>query len=87
SQNVPNPMSSTTRISFAVSESQNVTVEISDVYGKTVRTFVVEAKSGDANGIEWDGRDANGVTVPNGAYVYKLIGNGFTLARKMTITR
>ncbi len=86
-QNVPNPMNGSTRISFNVIESQPVTVEIVDVYGKTVKSFSLEAKAGGENAIDWDGRDASGAVVPNGAYVYKLVGNGFTLAKKLTVSR
>jgi len=86
SQNTPNPFSGSTRIEFSLPESQQVTLEITDALGSVVRTFTVEGKAG-ANGIEWDGTDANGSAVGSGAYVYKLSGNGFVLVNKMTVTR
>ena len=85
-QNVPNPMGNLTQIAFNVVESGKVKVEIVDVFGSVVRTFDVDATAG-ANSITWEGTDENGVTVPSGTYVYKLVGNGFTLSKKLTVTR
>ncbi len=86
SQNVPNPVTNETKIGFTVAESQTVTLEITDVYGAVVRSYTVDAVSGHDNSVTWDGQDANGVRVANGAYIYKLIGNGFTVAKKLTVT-
>ncbi|MDB5036448.1 MAG: Fibronectin type protein [Chlorobi bacterium] len=87
SQNTPNPVSSSTRIAFSVLESGKVSLQINDAYGNVVRTFDVEAKAGEQNEVVWDGLDATGTRVANGAYIYKLNGNGFSLSRKMTVTR
>lgn len=86
-QNTPNPVSSGTRIAFSVVNSEKVRLDINDVYGNVVRSFEVDAKAGEQNEVVWNGLDANGVKVPNGAYIYKLVGNGFTLSRKLTVTR
>jgi hypothetical protein len=87
SQNTPNPVSSSTRIAFSVVNSEKVRLEINDVYGNVIRTFEVDAKSGAQNEVVWDGLDANGIKVANGAYIYKLVGSDFTLSRKLTVTR
>lgn len=86
-QNVPNPVNDRTDISFSVVEDGQVQLQIVDVYGNVVRSIAVDAKSGAKNMVSWDGADDNGALVANGAYVYKLVGNGFTLARKLTVTR
>ena len=57
------------------------------MYGKVVRTILFDAKAGVENLVEWDLTDANGAAVANGTYVYKLMGNGFTQSRKMTVIR
>lgn len=85
-QNVPNPVNGRTAISFSVVEDGPVQLQIVDVYGSVVRTMAADAHAGD-NSITWDGADNSGAQVPNGAYIYKLVGNGFTLARKLTVTR
>ncbi len=87
SQNTPNPFSTSTTINFRVVESNPVQLEINDVYGNTIRTFAVDAQAGAQNEIVWDGRDQSGSLAPNGVYVYKIVGNGVTLSRKLTIAR
>lgn len=87
SQNTPNPFSSSTRIAFNVAASQTVQLEINDVYGNVIRTFSVDANAGGENEVMWDGRDQSGALSPNGVYVYKLVGDGFTLSNKLTIAR
>lgn len=88
SQNTPNPFSTSTHITFSVVESGMVQLEINDVYGNVVRSFAVDVKGGSESEVVWDGRDAGGVLAPNGVYVYKLTGNGFSpLSRKLTIAR
>ena len=62
-------------------------LEIFDMYGNVVRSFETTATGGRTANVEWNGTNSNGVDVPAGVYVYKLTGNGFTLSRKMTITR
>ncbi len=86
-QNTPNPMSSSTTFEFRVAETGSVKLEICDVYGSVVRTFQVDAVAGSSNSLVWDGSDNNGTSVPSGTYVYKLIGNGFTLTKKLTVAR
>ena len=86
-QNSPNPASAYTTIPFVVAESSTVKVEICDVYGNVIRTMTVNAKAGVNTTVDWDLTDDNGGRVANGTYVYKLIGNGFTQSRKMTVIR
>lgn len=82
-QNTPNPFSTSTSISFSIADGSAGTLEIIDVYGNSVRSFDVTG----TGRVEWDGRAANGTLVPNGVYVYKLTGEGFSLAQKLTVTR
>jgi len=86
-QNTPNPFSNSTRIAFSVVETGKVRLDINDVFGNVVRSFEVDAQAGAKNEVVWDGLDANGIKVPNGAYIYKLVGDGFTLANKLTVAR
>jgi hypothetical protein len=86
-QNTPNPASAYTAIPFVVAEKGQVTVEICDVFGKVVRTLHVDAKAGVENSVDWDLTDNAGATVANGTYIYKLVGNGFSESRKMTVIR
>jgi hypothetical protein len=82
-QNTPNPVSKSTSISFSIADGSAATLAIVDMYGNTVRSFNV---SGNGS-VNWDGRDADGTLVANGVYVYKLDGNGFSISKKLTVTR
>jgi hypothetical protein len=86
-QNTPNPFNASTEISFTTAESGAVTLEITDMYGTIIRSFAVDAKAGAQNSVVWDGLDQAGVSVPNGVYVYKLNGNGFSISKKLTVVR
>jgi hypothetical protein len=86
-QNTPNPFSGATQIGFQVAKSGPVSLEIYDIYGSVVRSYQTNASAGQAGAIVWDGTNAQGVTVPNGVYVYKLVGDGFVLSRTMSVMR
>jgi hypothetical protein len=86
-QNSPNPFNQSTEISFTTAASGSVNLEIIDIYGKVVRSFAVDAAAGNNNSVVWDGLDAAGAQVPNGIYVYKLTGEGFSLSKKLTVMR
>lgn len=86
-QNTPNPASAETYIPFVVAQDGMVTIEISDVYGKVVRTLQLEASASGDNVAEWDLTNEQGERVANGTYIYKMIGDGFTQSRKMTVVR
>ena len=86
-QNTPNPASGYTLIPFMVAENGPVSVDICDVYGKVVRSISVNATAGAENTVDWDLKDSEGTRVANGTYIYKLVGEGFTLSRKMTVVR
>ncbi len=87
SQSVPNPVTTRAQITFVVAESQTVTLEITDIHGSVIRDYTVEASAGRDNTVIWDAADSHGAQVPNGTYIYKLSGNGFTMARKLSVSR
>lgn len=86
-QNSPNPFNQNTEISFSVAQSGTVNLDIIDIYGNVVRSFAVDATMANGNSVVWNGLDNTGTQVPNGVYVYKLSGNGFTLSKKLTVMR
>ncbi len=86
-QNTPNPLSTSTDIGFRVEQSGPVSIEIVDMYGRTIRAFHVDAQAGTHQSVTWDGTDVDGNRVANGVYIYKLVGNGFTLSNKLTVAR
>lgn len=84
----PNPFHSTVRIRFSVAEPGDVSLVIYDVAGHRLRTLVDGRL--DAGGVtwDWDGRDAEGRSVPSGVYFYRLATEaGFEATRRITLFR
>jgi hypothetical protein len=86
-QNRPNPVASTTTISFDLVESGDFSLWIADVGGRIVRRFQGSAGAGTIH-VRWDGTDQRGQPVACGVYLYQLAARGrATPARKLIVTR
>jgi hypothetical protein len=86
-QNVPNPFSMSTSISFYVRDNGVTKLEIVDMFGRTVRTLFDGVASSGKTSVEWDGTDDSGANVATGTYIYRLTNGNNTEVAKMTITR
>ncbi len=80
--NYPNPMQGNTYFTFdlfAPDAPQSCVIKIYTVAGRLIKEVKAPARVG-FNQIYWDGNDADGETIANGIYLYKLIleGNGKT---------
>ena len=81
--NYPNPFNPTTTIYFKINDSirENAKIEIYDLKGRKIRTFLIpQTKIIDNNSIIWDGRDENNNFVGSGVYLYNLIISGKIVA-------
>ena len=69
----PNPFNASVQIPFAVWEA-NTSVELTvhDVLGRTVRTLIAGTMDAGRHVLHWDGRNAAGEPVGNGAYLVQL---------------
>ncbi len=73
--NFPNPFSRSTTFSFEVNRETRVTVTISDVLGRRVRTLIRdEVKSQGNYFLQWDGNNDAGKSLPEGAYFLEATG-------------
>ncbi len=70
--NYPNPFAEQTAFTFELTEPAEVTIKIFTVSGKLIQVLRWDADAG-YNILEWDGRDAQGDPISNGAYLYKVI--------------
>jgi len=62
-------------------------VEIYNVLGALIAVpFDDMAMAGESK-IVWDGRNQNGESVASGVYLYKLVANGYSEARKMMLLK
>ena len=69
----PNPFNASVQIPFAVWQA-NTPVELTvlDVLGRTVRTLIASPMDAGRHVLHWDGRNAAGESVGNGAYLVQL---------------
>ena len=68
----PNPFTTSTKISFSLKETENVSVDIFSINGKLVKRLISEKKEKGNHSLSWDGKDAAGKEMPAGIYLLKL---------------
>ncbi|RPH93370.1 MAG: DUF362 domain-containing protein [Calditrichaeota bacterium] len=73
-QNYPNPFNASTTIRFELTRAATVTLQIVALNGATVFTSKSDLGSG-PNQLTWNGRFNNGLEVPSGLYIYRLMVN------------
>lgn len=87
SQNHPNPFNPETQIAFTVPANSRVRLVVYDLLGKeVVRLIDGELLPGNYT-VRWNGRDARGLQVATGAYIYRLEADNFTQTRRMLYLR
>lgn len=87
-QNVPNPFSPATEISFVVPKGgANVSLRIYDAGGRLVRTLLNGFESAGTHVVSWSGDDDQGRPVANGMYLYQLTAPSFSEIKKMVLRR
>jgi len=86
-QNVPNPFSGETKISFRAAGPGNARLFVFDAAGRLIRTLYEGPVRPPVQVEEWDGRDSNGRLVPAGTYFYRVEGDGWTETKKMILAR
>jgi len=69
----PNPASSGTVFSFRSAQSGPVQLEIYDLRGRRVAVMHDGSVAGSVGGLAWQGRDAQGRSLPSGTYLARLV--------------
>src|SRR5262249_59168501 len=83
--NTPNPVSSTTRISFVMpAGAKSAELRVFDASGRQVRSFHDGFKPG-LNEIVWDATNEHGTSVSAGMYFYRLNVDKLQFTRKMVV--
>jgi len=82
-QNEPNPVISSTKISFDLSKTAKVTLNIYNLKGQLVKALYSGFAS--SKTLDWNGKDENGNDLQAGVYLYKLLVNGKTAETKKLI--
>jgi hypothetical protein len=79
-QNYPNPFNPTTRIQYAVSSKQFVTLKVYDILGNEIKTLVSEEKPAGKYNVKLT---MNNEQLSSGVYLYRLQAGGYTAVKKM----
>ncbi len=82
-QNEPNPVISSTKISFNLPETAQVELAIYNLKGQLVKSLYSGVTS--SKTLDWNGKDENGNELQAGVYLYKLLVNGKTAETKKLI--
>ncbi|MEP7218304.1 MAG: kelch repeat-containing protein [Bacteroidota bacterium] len=82
SQNTPNPAITSTRFSYYLPTSSEVTAEVFTVGGARVMTLSQPRMEAGAHAL-----DIDVATLPSGVYSVRLVVNGSSVTRMMTVTR
>ena len=82
-QNEPNPVISSTKISFNLHETAQVELKIYNLRGQLVKSLYSGMTT--SQSLAWDGSDNKGRKLSAGVYLYKLIVNGKTEDAKKLI--
>jgi len=86
-QNYPNPFNPTTEIRFDLPEAVRAELKVFNILGQEVVTLVDDIRNAGAYRILWDGKNAAGLSVASGVYIYQLKTPSFTNAKKMMLLR
>ena len=92
SQNFPNPFNPETWIPYQLSRDSNVTIQIYNVSGSSIRTLNLGHKSigsymTSSTAAYWDGKNDAGEHVSSGIYFYALQTENFSATRRMVILK
>ena len=86
-QNYPNPFNPVTVISYNLTRSVDVTLQVYDILGRLVNTLVDEMQTAGYYKISWNGKNTAGMQVANGIYVYKITAENFNQTKKMILLK
>lgn len=81
----PNPFSGSATISFALTQSQKVSINIYDMNGRLIKTLVNEQMNPGIHQLTWNARDDNESTVASGIYLLKIQSGSNMETKKISV--
>ncbi len=88
-QNFPNPFNPVTKIQYSVAEAGNVQIVVYNLSGEKIKTLVNEVKSPGNYTAELyaDDLTAGSQGLSSGVYIYQMITDKYSSAKKMILTK
>jgi hypothetical protein len=81
-QNYPNPFNPTTTIRYSIPKASKVTIKVYNLIGNEVMTLIDQFKPAGDYSTFVDAKD-----LASGVYFYRLVADGFTDSKKMTLIK
>ena len=86
-QNFPNPFNPSTRIKYSLPTRSDITLNIVNVLGQTIKTISIVNQSPGYHTIIWDGTDDRNNRMPSGIYFLRLTAGDMQQSRKMIMIK
>ena len=86
-ENYPNPFNPSTVISYNVTVASDVSLVVYNMRGQEIITLASGSHLPNQYSVEWNGQDANGLEMPAGMYIYKLVSDNFVQSKKMLFVK
>jgi len=86
-QNYPNPFNPSTSISYTITQTNEVRLEIFNLTGQLVNTLLSTKQHSGTYSVEWNGRKTNGEMVTSGIYLYRLSVGDKIQSKKMVLVK
>jgi hypothetical protein len=83
----PNPFNAGTMITFHMFDSSQATLEVFDIQGKFIMTLVNADFAQGSHEIQWAGTNGNGIELPTGIYLVRLVTPTMTEVQRLSILR
>lgn len=83
----PNPFSNSTTISFSLSQSQKVSIQIFDMDGKLIKTITNAEMQAGAHQFTWNAKDEKGNAISAGIYYLKLTAGSYAETKKIIVIK
>jgi hypothetical protein len=86
-QNYPNPFNPSTLISFSISQTDYVKLQVYNVKGQLVKTLISDILDAGRHSITWHGDNDKGSAVSSGIYFYRLECSSHSQTKKMLLMK
>jgi hypothetical protein len=83
----PNPISTSATISFSLTQSQKVSIQIFDETGKLIKTLADEQIQAGTHQLVWNAKDKKGNRVIAGIYFLRMQTGNYTGMKKLVVVR
>ncbi|MBI4553886.1 MAG: T9SS type A sorting domain-containing protein, partial [Candidatus Latescibacteria bacterium] len=84
----PNPFNPTTRLAYNVPQTAQIVVAVYNLVGQEVVRLVDAEQQPGRYEVVWAGRNAQGLSVASGVYLYRLTSStGFSQTKRMTLVK